>query len=299
MRLLYLFVFSISLFGGQWVYGAACCGSGFAAPAIISGDEKALFSTSYAVTEVVIDNVDSDGIWSDQGDGQRLQTLSLEGAHIFNDRWQVGGSTQVLQRTHQGEESSGLGDTKFTLGYEYLTDWDYHPIRPRGTGYFTLTAPTGRSRAESELGGLDSRGNGFWALGLGTMLSKSVIPWDIYLNFEVHKSFAKTVNNTQVDGEIRPGWGGSFSGGAGYNFDKYRVGGSISWNYEDAISIAGSTEYEGAVERYATGTLSASYDMENDWSSSLSYSDQTLFGSPVNTSLGRTLSFQLQKRWAR
>jgi hypothetical protein len=282
-------------------HGAACCGGGFAAPSIIAGDDKAQLTSSFSSFTVVIDNVSPQGIWRKWDVHQQVQTFKIEGAHIFWDRYQAGFSLPVIQRSRGSLIYSGLGDVSTSIGYEYLPDWDYNPYRPKGIGFLQVIFPTGKSRADSEIGGLDSRGNGFWALGLGTLLTKTWSRVDAFTSLEVHRSFGKDVSNSQFSGRLEPGLGGTFGLGLGYNTKDYRLGSSITWTYEDAIKTQSSSEVtnNGSIERFATGVLSLSYMLDDEWAGTLSYSDQTLFGSPVNTSLGRGIALQLQKRWGR
>ncbi len=295
---LFLFLFSF-LAHCSVSLGAACCGGGFAAPSIITGDDRAQLTSSLSYSEVVIDNVDASGIWRTWDEHQKVQTLKLEGARIISDRWQWGLSVPVVNRSRLSQNFSGLGDVNASLAYEYLRDWSYNPYRPKGIGYLQLTLPSGKSRAESEIGGLDSRGNGFWALGVGTILTKAVARWDLFSSFEIHRSFNKSVSNSQMNGYLKPGYGGNFGIGAGYNTASWRFGSSLIWTYEDPIDIRGETNTDGSLERYATAAASASYLWNSEWAGTLSYSDQTVFGSPSNTSLARSLSFVFQKRWPR
>lgn len=290
------------LFFQTQAHAAACCGGGFSAPAIISGDEKAKFSTSYSASETVVESVDTEGIWTQWGTNQRLQTLRLEAARVFWDRYQFGVSIPVLMRSRANQSYSGLGDISTTLGYEVLPDWDYNPWRPKGIGFIQLTLPTGKAKADSEVGGLDSRGNGFWALGAGGMLSKSWDALDVLLSLEVHRSFSRRFANSQLQGTLEPGTGGSLGFGGGYSWGEFRLGSQIVWSYEDAVRTTaadGLIMNEGFVERYATASVGLSYRANDEWSGTLSYTDQTLFGSPVNTSLGRGLVLLLQRSWAR
>jgi hypothetical protein len=296
---LWLLLFSSFVFAPSLSWGAACCGGGFAAPTIIAGDDKAQLTTSYSFTEVAIDNVDSRGIWRKWDEHQMIQSFRIEGAHLISDRWQTGFALPLVQRSRMNEDFSGLGDISTTIGYEYLPDWDYNLIRPKGIGYIQLTLPTGKSRAESEVGGLDSRGNGFWALGLGTLLTKAVGKYDLFSSLEIHRSFSKSVSNSQIQGSLVPGLGGNLGLGGGYNLQSIRIGGSLTWTYEDPIDVRGNTSSKGLPERHTTALLSASYMTSDEWAGTLSYSDQTLFGSPVNTSLGKSVALMIQRRWGR
>lgn len=281
------------------LWAAACCGGGFAAPSIIAGDDKAQLTSTVSYSQVVVDSVNSRGIWRSGDEHQQVRTFRLEGAHIFSDRWQLGFSLPVIQRSFMGKSYSGLGDAATSIGYEYLPDWDYDLYRPKGIGYLQVTLPTGMSPSESEVGGLDSRGNGFLAIGVGTLLTKAIDRWDAMTSFEIHRSFEKHYSNSQVSGNLKPGFGGIFSMGGGYNLRSWRYGTAITWTYEDPIRIQGANSGIRPLERYATGTFSLSYMASERWAGTLSYSDQTLFGNPVNTSLGRTLALQLQRRWGR
>lgn len=293
------FILLFNLFISQNVFAAACCGGGSAAASIITSDDKAQVSTSFTSMQVVVDNVDSEGIWRKWDDHQQVKTFRIEAAHIISDLWQVGAAVPIVQRSRLDKTYSGLGDVVGSLGYEYLPEWNYNQYRPKGIGFLQLTLPTGKAKADSEVGGLDSRGNGFWALGIGTMLTKVILEWDFVTSLEVHKSFSKSVSNSNLQGTLQPGFGGNFGLGAGYNFKDYRIGSNITWTYEDPIKVAAISNSNGTVERYATAALSGSYMYDEEWSGSATYSDQTLFGNPVNTSLGRSLAVQIQKRWGR
>ena len=280
---------------------AACCGGGFAAPSIIAGDDKAQLTTSLSQTEIIVDNVNDQGIWTKWDSHQVVKNFKLEGAHLINDRWQVGASVPVIQRNFLDQTYSGLGDIGTTLGYEYLPDWNYNPYRPKGFGYLQITLPTGKSKAESTNGGLDSRGFGFWAIGIGTLLTKSWGSWDAFTSIDIHRSFGKNINTSQLQADLNPGYGGNWGLGIGFNQKDFRYGGGITWTYEDPIATEqnGIPIHKGSVEHYATATANVSYMANDDWSGTFSYTDQTVFGDPVNTSLGRGVAVQIQRRWSR
>lgn len=285
------------------VFASACCGGGFAMPSLITGDEKAILTTAYSYSKVDTDVTDQ-GVWIKRSaDELTSKTIKLDAAIIFNDRYQAGVSVPVITRTKAGSvggESSGLADVSTMVGYEYLPDWDYNPCRPHGVGFVSLTWPTGKSIQESDsISGVDSRGRGFWALGLGTTLTKNILEWDVNSTLEVHRSFDKSVHNSSVDGTIKPGLGGSFSVGAGYNIQDLRLGTSLAFTYEDPVQVQASTTTAGSVERYATASLLTSYLFDKEWAGTVAYADQTLFGSPVRTTLSKSISISIQRKWSR
>lgn len=289
MKLSFLLLASFFVFtNGAWA--AACCGGGSSAPALILGDDRAQFSSALIFQEVSIDNVDSQGFWRRSSDHQKMKTLRIDGAFVFRDRWQSGVSIPFSQRTKGGQEYSGRGDIGINLGYEALTDWSYNPFRPKGLTYLQLLIPSDRTKAESIQGGLDSFGNGFWSLGAGILLSKSWSRWDASSNFEIHRSLPKN--------DVVPGVGGSLSLGLGYNLAKLRLGVQGQWNYEDPLLMEGSGT-QASVERYATASFLLTYLQNDYWSASLIYSDQTLLGDPINTSLGQSATISFMRKWER
>lgn len=285
------------LFGPQLALASACCGGALALPSLITRDEKALLTQSLSVGRVQSD-VDARGYWTKKSDTDETLTLKIEGAALLSDRWQSGGSMPIVTRSGSRGSSTNPGDFSAQIGYEFLPEWSYHPWRPRGVGSLTLTAPTVKSIYETNDSSITT-GRGFWTLGAGAAFTRAWIKWDSQLTLEAHKSFDRQVSTAGFEGRIKPGFGASLSAGAGYHIGQNRVGFAISSNHEDRIDAEGSVISTGSSQRWMTGTLSASHNAGNDWSWTLSYSDQTLLGDPSNTSLSKTWAFALQKRWAR
>lgn len=259
--------------------------------------------------KTVIASVDDEGIWREQENSPVTQTLKIEGACLISDRWQLGASVPLIRRSTSlafaaregsGEKKfTGLGDVSTTLAYEILPEWEYNPWRPKGTAFLQLSYPTGKPRAASTVGGSDSRGNGFWSTGAGIYLSKLWGNLDVFTTFETHRSFAREIFTSQLAARLVPGLGGSAGFGAGIHLNDWRLGTSINFTYEDPVKIEGSITAQQGAERFATGVLALTRTIQEQWSATISYSDQTLFGSPRNTSLGRSGSIQVQRRWAR
>jgi len=248
-----------------------------------------------------VSDVYADGLWRKRQENESSRIFRVEGAHVFSDRWQAGGALPIQQRANSEDSSAGLGDGILSVGYEYLPDWEYHPIRPKGVGFLQLTLPTGRSIYESEEeNGLDSRGRGFWAIGAGTLLTKNFLRYDFFSSLELHHAFSKTVEHDGYKSRLTPGEGGSLAIGAGYNLTDFRFGAGIAWTYEAPIDVSGSVlSSNGTLQRSATMNIVATYFADAEWATMLSYSDQTLMGSPLNTSLERSVRVQLQRRWER
>lgn len=282
------------------VQAAACCGGGIPVPALVLGDEKANLSSTFSYSNIGTD-VTADGIWQHRQIAEQAQTFRLDSAHIIGDRFQVGASLPIIRRARADESATGVGDVAVNGGYEFLPEWDYSPWKPRGFAFLQLTLPTGRSIYEAtDLNQIDSRGRGFWALGTGFTLTKIRGPWDGILLTDIHRSFSKEARGTVAgDLQLSPGWGGSLTIGAGRTYKDLRLGASLAWIYEDATKVSGAVLSDGVLSRYAAAALSLIYTPSREWSGSLSYSDQTLFGSPTNTPLARAIQVSYQRRWPR
>lgn len=298
LTLIKLILLSLILFSLE-IHAASCCGGGVAAPALVVGDDKAQVTTSYSYSQVKED-VDTEQTWYKRQSPETVETLRIEGAHIFKDRYQAGFTVPVVRRERYDESSTGLGDVAATLAYEYLTDWDYHPWRPKGLAFLQLTLPTGKPIQEAEeTYQLDSTGRGFWALGVGTLLVKNFGSWDAHTSFEIHQSFARKYANSRTQGELKPGVGGTFTLGGGYSEGMWRGGVAVAWSYEDPVNVSGTINSRGSVQRYATASVSLSCLLPQEWTANATYADQTIFGNPTNTNLSKSFTVLLQKRWLR
>lgn len=301
-----LLLFS-SLLSSSIAWSAACCGGGVSAPGLIVGDDEAQVSSSFSQSRTEID-VFADGVWQRRAGRDETTTFKFEGAQIFPppyDRFQVGFSLPIVKRMQDEVSNSGIGDISLMSGYEFLPDWDYHPWRPKGLVFLSLQMPTGKSVYDEEGNSkAGAWGRGFWSIGLGTVLLKSWTRWDLSMQFEAHQSLERRVNNSLFRGQVKPGPGGSGGGGLGYNIGKARLGASLTWSYDQPIPTTGEGEFasmssSGAPQKLANFVLSYAYLLENSGTISFSYSDQTLFGTPSNSTLSRAVSISFQKRWLR
>ena len=283
---------AVLLFLSPKATAASCCGGGMAIPSLIAGDEKANLSAEISHARTAVE-VSSRGIWQEAPANESIQTLRLSGSHIFLDRFLTGVSVPIVTRSQSHSSNSGLGDTILNIGYEALPDWEYSTWRPKGITYLSLTLPTQQ----------DGRGRGFWTLGAGVLATKNYRQWDFFLATETHYSFAKEtpaeLRSQGVEGESVPGWGGSAGLGTGYNIRDTRLGGAVNFVYEDAISTRGTINSTGSFSRYASLSASLSRVFLENWSAALTYSDQTLLGAPLATSLNRSFVFMTQRRFSR
>ena len=289
-------------------HAAACCGGGFSLPSLLTGDDRAQMTTSLASTMTAID-VQPSGKWLPRANPERAETLKLEGAALISDSWQAGASVPLTRRARVGPDgdaqASGLGDIALSLGVEALPEWDYSAWQPKGIAFLQLLAPTGRSRLESASDlNLDVTGRGFFSIGPGIVLLKIRPPFDVQLLLEAHRSLPRDLDSPQAGGAVHlePGNGATASLAGGWSKGDLRFGLSVLAAYEDGVSVHGTSSAASSeilLERSAIVSTSVAYLVAADWAAAAAYSDQALLGSPTNTTLSRSLTLSLQRRWQR
>lgn len=274
---------------------ASCCGGGLSLPGVIVGDDQKLFSLTTSASQLREESLTT-GEWSTYPQPRTSQSLQLSFAQLLSDRWQTGGSIQLI---HNDQDVTGtnrgdftFGDSSFFLGYEVLSEWEYSPWRPRGYAYVQMVAPTGRSTTAALRNGGGVSGRGFWTIGPGLILTKVFGKWDTVFSAEIHNSFPRT------EGSVRllPDWGASAMTGVGYQWGVFRVTSSVTWNYEGPVR---ADSLPGSLQRLVTASFGGSYAISDEIAFAMTYSDQTLLGEPINAPLNRALTVALSKRWPR
>lgn len=314
----------LALLLGVWLVGgaplhawaAACCSGGAAAPSIISGDDASQLSFAVARGTVIGDApLEGTPIFRNGASSEVSESYLLSGATLVSDRWQIGASLPLVghgisSASGSGNHSTGLGDIRANVAYEFWPEWTYSEWEPRGFSFLQLTLPTGASVYDAQsagaAGAVDSLssgfGKGFYSLGAGAMLVKHWSAWDAYAIPEIHRSFGRHFGSNLTFTEVGAGWGGSLSVGVGVSpgAGNFRIGLRIQPQYDspkDAKTEA-STSRTGYQVVWNTA-LEASYLVAAAWTLNATYTDQTLLGPAVNTSLSRTFALGFQRRWER
>lgn len=296
--MIYLFSIFI-LLSNTSALAASCCGGSFAAPALILGDEKLQLTSSYSYGSVT-DEALASGKWLRRDDSNRTQTLKLDAATLISDTWQIGGSIPIISKTaDQKTAHTGIGDLTFNLAHETFPERTYHAYRPRGVSFLSITMPTSPSIYDDQQSATEIRGRGFYSLAAGVALIKTWRVWDVNYTGELHKSFNRTIRNSNQDTEIRPNWGTTHAINMGWNKGSLRLGTGLAYLFEDRIESQGAISASGSEQKNITWLASASYMFNLESALSLTYSDQSLFGAPQNSSLTRTLAISYQHRWLR
>lgn len=282
-------------------WSASCCGGSFSVPSLILGDDKAQVTSSLATSQVS-DDVLSSGKWLRRQDQNSSQTFKLEGAFLLNDQWQAGFVLPLITKSMATVQTqSGMGDTSLYLGHESFPESSYSRWRPRGVSFLQIVFPTSPSVYEAEgTESTDIRGRGFYSLGMGVALTKAWKIWDLNFNSEAHYALPRTFHAaSKTEIEVHPGWGFSQTWGAGWNHGDFRLGGNLTFMYEQPIRTVVVTESTSAEQRNFTLALAGSYMITADSAVTAAYSDQSLIGTPLNSSLSKTINLSYQQRWPR
>ncbi|WP_347359009.1 serine protease spb1 [Bdellovibrio sp.] len=287
---------------GAIAQAASCCGGSFSFPALILGDDKAQVTSTYSYSEIT-DDVLSSGQWMKRDDGNQSQTLKVEGALLLADSWQAGISVPVISKKDQSHSAtSGVGDLSLYLGHETFPELQYSRWKPRGVTFLQVTLPTAPSIYDEDATNSNKiRGRGFTSLGAGLALVKTWRVWDANFSSEIHKSFERSAEGAAYNGKatVTPGWGTTQTLGVGWNKGDLRLGSNVSFLYEDAIQIRGDTHSTGQNQKHFTWGFSGSYMLSQESALTVGYSDQSLLGNPVNSTLSNTFSLSYQQRWQR
>lgn len=300
-------VFAASVLCFLPIAGAApCCASKSVAPALITGDDRLQVTATSAWGTVIGDAPDSGmPVFRAQDDSEITRSLRIDAATIVSDRSQVAIGVPVLFKTvsRPGVKNSatGLGDVSLGAAYEAIPEWSYSAWRPKGFVFMQIVAPTGRSLHDSkEVGAVDAMGQGFWSPAVGAVFTKSWRSLDVYAMPEAHYSFPRTFGDSGAT--VSPGFGTSLALGFGYSpwGREVRAGARIqpSFNQAHLIEENGEASWAGSRTSWDVA-VEMGYLASMNWSILASYVDQTLIGPAKNSTLSRTFSFGIQRRWER
>jgi hypothetical protein len=303
-----LLLLSLSTLLPHSALSASCCGGGASFPSLITGDFWSQFNSSYAYSSVIGD-ADTGGraIFRNKDNDEITQTMKVDGSYLIADYWQAGLSVPVVKREKKyyssQSESTGLGDINAQVSYEFLPELLYSPWKPRGFVYAGITVPTAPSVYDfNDSLGADARGRGFYTFDVGISFLKTKGLWDYVAMASVSQSLNKQYSARSGErGMIYSSPGVMALVGLGYtpgSTSAWRLGGSLAPRYEGAKVVEGRTSTLTEYQLVWDSMLSLSYLFEKEMSFSAQYLDQTLVGPAHNTTLSRTISLNLQRRFS-
>lgn len=283
----------------------ACCGSSSLLPTLITGDDRAQLGATLS-NAALMGRAYSSGpaVFHGEGESESTQTLSIAAALRIFDRWQAGVQAPVVRQENSvgtaHSTRTGLGDVQASVAFEALPEWSYSAWRPQGFVFLGVTAPTGKPMSEAtDPMGSDATGRGDWGLSAGSYFRKTLQAWDLFATFSFTRFLEKQIRQSNLSLRYAPNWGAAAALGVGYSPGRgdWRFGLSLSPVYEWARRYSGSLEGTRTEKLVWNAGAQVAYMPSMAWSFGLAYSDQTLLGPVHNTSLSRTASFSVQRRW--
>lgn len=248
----------------------------------------------------VIGDVDTKGksIFRNSSNKDTTNFARMDLSYQWKDSYQTGIGAKFQQRNRETESSdnhnSGWSDVALFQAWRpslYYRSWIFQ----------TLNVPTAKSVYDSEkTNSIDAHGTGTWQAGLGGLHVENGRNWDMITSAELHHSFARGFERSDVDLEVGSFWGGSVTVGGGWIpwKSKWRYGLNLTPRFEGAKEVRAGNEKSISRQSLVWDTnLNTTYTMSAHYSLGLSYIDQTIFGPASNTILSRSIAVLFQSHW--
>jgi hypothetical protein len=290
---------TITLFA-QDVLAAACCGGGASLPNLITGDFKAQVSV-LASNSAVTHSIDKEGGFNKRNNDSRevSESMTIMSAYQLDDLWQVGLTIPMKKNTYKtestSESSSGLGDLKLQIAYEFLPEYSYSKWKPRGFIFLQHTFNNAKSTHESKKDhGTDALGKGFNTSSLGISFFKIKKNLDFTFMAEYHQSEQRNFTNQNQNFQVKPGAGYSALLGLGLS----PKNGNLRYGMNMVSAIERPTKTNGDIKSTSAGKetlelgLNLGY-MLGDNSFVASYTDQSFFGVGKNANATKAISLNI------
>ncbi len=292
-----------SLLLSPWALGAACCAAGSSSRNLMTEFNRWEFRLSHRFSTVVAEQFGQGPVlfWDDERQLQEhLLTPSV--SFFIAPDWQGGVSWDLVSRQAAfvggGSESSGLapGDLNLFLAYEWLYPSPPQVWQPQVFLSYTQGLPTGRGLYQSQSPGVtDVTGGEQWTSRLGVHLFKSLYRFRYSLESHWGWSWPQSAGELQLLSRQE----------LALTLGLLRLtAGERSWSYGvswTALFKEGRGLGEGREPQRAPAELV--YELspyilwtpEGDWTVTMSYGDQSIFGPVRNSQLSRRVSLAISR----
>lgn len=283
-------------------FAASCCGGGSGSSVIILGDNSQEFSFGYAFRNDIgqTDNAGFSSLHSSSiVDTQKIYNLQF--TRVYFDRFQLavktGVTTKVLDKQGRQENKSGMQDVELQNIFEFLPEYSYSALKPRGFTYLKLTIPMSKSLYDSESALFsDVRGPGFYGLGSGLLFTKKVSQFSFKSGMEYQYFFGKEYSLAV----LRDYYKVNIPFGISYGMESLPLILSLNstWNYQSSKELVGRIQSKSPSEYFWDLNISSAYKLSDQSSVALSYSDSSIIGKSFNSPLYRTVGLSYNYGWA-
>jgi hypothetical protein len=281
------------------LFAASCCGSGASSSLIIIGDNIQEYSLGFSYRND-LGQTDNKGWASFHGadvvDSQSAFNFQLQ--RQANDRYQFAIKSAIIQKNikkqNRKEVNQGMGDVDLQATFEFLPEFTYSVWKPRGFVYMKTTIPMSQSLYDSSSSIFsDVRGSGLYSLSMGTFFIKHIsnitfkttLEWQHFLAKDFAQMSLKSYDKLFVPL------------GMSYAFDPspFAFGLGASWSYQAPKKFSGSISATSNEEYFWDFNTFINWTISREHSLGLSYSDTTLIGKNINSSLYRSLALSYTK----
>lgn len=289
----YLILLALLLFSST-LMASSCCGGGSSSSLIITGDNTREMNMGFSYRND-LGQTDNEG-WASFHDGRtkdQQSAFNFQYQVILQDQFQLADKISMIDKNirKQGrvENKSGLGDLELQASYEFLPEYTYSPIKPRGFIYSKVSIPNSKSLYDSHsVIFSDVRGSGLYSLSLGSFFLKRISLLTLKSGLEVQRLFGRKFSEgtlSDYNKLIVPL-------GATYSFDPlpFSWGVNSTWNYQTEkkfngfVASTSGKEYFWELSSFVNWTL----NREETWG--VSYADSTLLGKNINSPLYRSFA---------
>lgn len=273
---------------------SSCCGGGSSSSLIILGDNRTEFGFGISKRS---DFGQTNSTGYSYLNGNQItdlkNTINLEMKHSFADYWQtaikLGIAEKHIIKNNLDEKHTGLADFETQLSFEYMPEFNYDLIRPRGFIYSKFTIPFSKSIYDSNSAiQSDVLGNGFYTYSLGTLFVKKINDFQLKLSLELIHYFNRSFQNIKISDS------NNFIIPVGISYaiphSDFTIGASNSFNYSSSKKIKTEINTTTNTGRFIDTTLFINYSREGQSTYSLSYSDSSLIGESINSTLYRIVN---------
>ncbi len=279
------------------VQASSCCGQSSASYTVLFLKQKLSTSlgASYTDTQGRVKSGSKDfTVWSKEKKSER-QALSFNGAYAVSERNQFFVAASFLSSVYEdsfgSDEGSSLSDVLLGYSFEARPEYIYSRWKPVVYVSALVNLPTGTSPYDTKAAlseGAGVTGHDQFGTGLGLTLRKVLVPVTVLTQFKVMRIFGKDFGANTVSGFYDSSASAMLTYGSSFWGLGFSTG--LTWAHLSGRRLNG---LKAESSRSVTSIFSIQKVISEGLSASVSYSDQTLLGSPVNTLLNKVYSFNL------
>lgn len=279
-------------------YASSCCGQSSSSYTILFLGQKSALNLGTGLTQVegrVLSGSNDFYIWGQEKKAYKKR-LSLDFAYSVSSRHQVFSKLSFFKNTYEdsfgSSNDNSMSDMALGYSYEILPEYTYSKWKPVVYLSSFINLPFGVSAYDSSSlsEGAGVTGHNQFGAGLGVSARKVFYPFTVLAQVKVVRLFSDTINNLKVSG--------FYDGSASFLLSyASKIGGlgfssGVTWSY---LSQKKFTDGRSSSDSSDSVTLliSAQKVLSDELSVSLSYSDQTILGTPQNTLLSKVYSLNL------